>query len=409
MAHADRHLRIKRNRFFVTVWVPLKLQSKIGRKVIERTTGTDSLSEARRRAPAILAAIQSEFKKARDGGSDPVAEAMSRRVFDLADPVDIGLARIRSGETPIKSSAEKWYEEIGATISPQTITMHKQSVGLLLAQFGSTGTVESIDRGRASTFLSALIKQPGRDGKTPRSRATLRRIKSSLSSLWEWLIEGWPEERPALENPWRGHGRKLKDERRDEEKRLAFSDEQLAQLLQGEPEQAGLADVIRIGMFSGMRVSEICDRKVGDVRNGAWHVTEATKKTQAAKRAVPIHPAIAKLVARRVKGKAADDPVFPDIPRADKGKGKRNKTASKWFGRYADSLEIKDKRLVFHSLRHNVYTALGNLGVAPRVRDSLLGHKGHGMAATYDKGPDWSLRKAGMASLRYSKAVMDAV
>jgi hypothetical protein len=54
---------------------------------------------------------------------------------------------------------------------------------------------------------------------------------------------------------------------------------------------------------------------------------------------------------------------------------------------------------------HNVYTALGNLGVAPRIRDALLGHEGHGMAATYDKGPDWRLRKAGMAKLKYPAKV----
>jgi integrase len=224
--------------------------------------------------------------------------------------------------------------------------MHKQAVALLLGHFGETVTVESIDRGRASAFLSALIKQPDRNGKTPRSRATLRRIKSSLSSLWEWLIEG----RPALENPWRGHGRKLKDERTGEEKRLAFSDEQLLQLLQGKPEQPAMADVIRIRMYSGMRLSEICDRKAGDVRNGAWHVTAATKKTPAAKRAVPIHASITDIVARRCKGKAPQAPLFPEIPRADKGAGTRAKTASKWFARYCDALKITDGRLVFHSL-----------------------------------------------------------
>lgn len=66
-----------------------------------------------------------------------------------------------------------------------------------------------------------------------------------------------------------------------------------------------LHDLMRIAALGGMRISEICDLRVGSVEDGVFNVEDA--KTKAGIRRVPIHSDLVVLVERRTKDKSGSD------------------------------------------------------------------------------------------------------
>ena len=402
---------------------PLRVTNKDGKplRIVQVSLGTDSRAEALRKLPAAVADIEAMFARARGEGG-LAGEALALRDRDPRDWFDDALQRTDLPETfyhvaggnaqPVTEALRRWHDDATDVRTGKTRQMDEQAVALLQAKLGELVTVEGVGRTEAADFLWWLKRQQSRDGKR-RSSATLDRLRSSLSSLWDWLIE--EGKRTDLENPWRGHGgrrRRKKTGGNDipgARKRTPYTDDQLVALLSGRPRQPALADVLRIGLFSGMRLDEICSLRASDVTDGVMHVREG--KTENAERDVPIHLAIAGVFRRRITGKACDDPLFPDIPEGGPD-GTRGFNASKWFTRYRRSVGVEPepgKLLDFHSLRHTFKTAMHDAGVHPRTIDWLCGHAPPGMTGVYDAGPNKAERRRAIRKLRYPKKVMEAV
>lgn len=412
----ERQLRRRGNTWHVNIAVPSSLQERIGKRVIERSTKAASLIEARRRAPAIVAEIQSTFARAA-GGDGLVDRALAFRGAGDSSWIDDALALDgRSGNQfaeivvgraePIKSLSGQWLDEVRGAITEQTRVQHKQAFALLLEKFGELATVAAIDRKKAGEFVAHLLKTPGRDKKTPRSRPTVARLVSTLASFWKWAIgRGYAES-----NPWRG----LEigsDREAENRKRGVFSDKQLLKLLRTEPKGhvrgKALGDLIRLGMFTGARIRELCELRVGDVRSGMIHVTAS--KTPAGVRAIPVHDAIKGIVAKRCEGKEAGDALFAEIEPGGADK-KRSYNATKYFGHFKRDCGITDTRLVFHSFRHMAVTRLLAAGVEPHVVARLVGHAVKGVTlSVYDKGPSPAALKSAMNKLSYAAPVMKTV
>ncbi len=141
-----------------------------------------------------------------------------------------------------------------------------------------------------------------------------------------------------------------------------------------------------IGLFSGMRLNEICQLDVADIRkiddiecfvitcDASIGSTEKRLKTENAERLVPIHPTLIdigflKYVAtRRVSGRGK---LFPDLSVASTGYYSDN--FSKWFSRFLEKAGAKRPRTSFHSFRHNFRDALREARIPKDITHALGG------------------------------------
>jgi integrase len=163
-----------------------------------------------------------------------------------------------------------------------------------------------------------------------------------------------------------------------------------------------------IGLFSGMRLGEIIQLRVADVKEKDgiqyFDVTpdgpdladdeavdteeEKSLKTSSSRRGIPIHKKLFDLgfeeflAFRRASGSSR---VFPEYEKA-KDDGSWSKQFSKHFTRFRESIGVTRPGVRFHSLRHNVEDALRNAGVPKEVRDAVQGHGENGVSREYGSG-----------------------
>lgn len=163
-----------------------------------------------------------------------------------------------------------------------------------------------------------------------------------------------------------------------------------------------------IGLFSGMRLGEIIQLHVADVKeehgtpvfdittdgsaDGAANAKSL--KTATSHRKVPVHASLIELglldfvQRQRQRGHAR---LFPDYEKS-KDDDSWSKAFGKHFKRFRDSLKVEAAGkcefevragVDFHSLRHNMEDALRNANVRKEVRDAVQGHGENGVSAEY--------------------------
>lgn len=151
-----------------------------------------------------------------------------------------------------------------------------------------------------------------------------------------------------------------------------------------------------IALYSGARVEELAQLRVGDVMQESefgfyFNITTEGEgnrlKTKNARRRVPVHPELSALgffeyleACKKTKHEFLFPDLKPDV------EGKRSGNWSKWFGRYKRKHGITDKRKVFHSFRHCFIDACRAVGIQTEVRDVLVGHANDSVAAEYGEG-----------------------
>lgn len=144
-----------------------------------------------------------------------------------------------------------------------------------------------------------------------------------------------------------------------------------------------------IALFSGMRLSEICELHRANMveEDGVLCFSIAAlpwqrRKTANSSRLVPVHPALIELgFSDYVCRQGIDGPLFPDLPLGKNGAP--GDPMSKWFGRFLDSLSMDEPGYRFHSFRHTWRTALRNAQVSEELVCRLGGWKQGGLHAHY--------------------------
>jgi len=162
-----------------------------------------------------------------------------------------------------------------------------------------------------------------------------------------------------------------------------------------------------IGLFSGLRLGEIIQLEINDVKTQAdilhFDITVASSifapdgrgsdntkslKTRTSRRKVPVHPTLLTLgfdkyvEERRTSG---DERLFAEFKRsADDDSW--SKQFSKHFLRFRRSVGITRHTATFHSFRHNFEDALRNANAPKDVRDAIQGHGENGVSREYGTG-----------------------
>ncbi|MGO4527323.1 DUF6538 domain-containing protein, partial [Microvirga sp. 2MCAF35] len=324
------------------------------------------------------------------------------------------------GGPSIQQVYERYLDDPAVVRSTKTLLAYRSAYGRLIELISPEMPVKAVTREVCRDVLDTLrylapnstkrypgltgrdaAKRAKAEGLAPMSALTINGHIQKLSALMNWAVnEGYIDRNPA-------RGLKVIDRVRRKDKRYPFSSEQL-RLIFNAPLYRGCQDdgpgyarpganyprrgrfwVPLIGLFSGMRLNEICQLDVADVRlidgidcfivtaGGPDRTTDKRLKTENAERAVPIHPILVDLgfvdyvQSRRV---SRDTKLFPELPIACTGY--YSDTFSKWFANFLEKTGAKASRTSFHSFRHNFRDALRDAKTAKEIAYALGGWSG---------------------------------
>jgi integrase len=223
----------------------------------------------------------------------------------------------------------------------------------------------------ASSFVQRLVK-------SGLATATVNRHLTAISKAFKWG-QNHGKLGDDIRSPWSGLWRTApRDEEGDpiDNEWEAYEDAELRALFKGlhlvdRPKRFGecLPWIMAIGLYSGMRLSEVCSLTAGDVRreHGVLVMDVRRSKTRAGKRLVPVHPALVKLGLPAVVKAIGKGLLFP--------KASGNYTARR-FTQFRRSQGCTRDGLSFHSLRKNFVTAAEDAGVPDTTIAAMVGHKG---------------------------------
>lgn len=151
-----------------------------------------------------------------------------------------------------------------------------------------------------------------------------------------------------------------------------------------------------IGLYSGMRLNEICQLELNDIRQEeeiwVFDINDSgtkTLKTTSSARLVPIHQ---KLIEDGIieycdtLKNQNEIRLFPDLK-----EGVNNSLSapfSKRFRRLLDALDITREGICFHSFRHTFIDGLRKAGVERSIAMALAGHQSSDVHDQYGNGYD---------------------
>ncbi|MQB10836.1 hypothetical protein DXT96_13410 [Agrobacterium sp. ICMP 6402] len=172
-----------------------------------------------------------------------------------------------------------------------------------------------------------------------------------------------------------------------------------------------------IGLYTGARLNEIAQIDVADIRqeNGIWlfdlndEGEDKQLKTVSSRRLVPMH---AKLIEhglldyveamhhqKKVK-------LFPDLPNTiEHGRGRN--IGRSFNQTLLPKLGIKEKGLVFHSLRHTVITRLSRADVPEPIVKAIVGHAQQGVTQQHYFKQGYTLRQLNDAIQKLDYSLQD--
>lgn len=311
--------------------------------------------------------------------NDEEANAALKHAYKvLEDPA------IEDGSDTLSEALKAHLKGLATRSPPSTVDARKRYVTAFMAWLpgGSFKPLDSITRRDASKYRDERLMT------SDRSITTQNNTLSHISTFFTWAVDsGYSESNPfhalRIRKPIRGEKK---------EERHEWSKEDLIVLLKGIKEHRKPTDPLWpltvIALFTGMRGNEIASLEIADVHLGGktpyLHIGEG--KTESSIRDIPIHPALLPMM-NDLTNYSTDGFLISGLKEGGKDK-KKFHNQSKRFGTLTRSaLKIKDKGLVFHSLRNTFTGSLERAGIAENVIQQIIGHKKKSLAFnTYSDG-----------------------
>ena len=163
--------------------------------------------------------------------------------------------------------------------------------------------------------------------------------------------------------------RSKKEISRDNTSWAVFNKAEVNSLLNGAKKDAMLYDLIKIGIYTGARIEEICSVKVTDIAEESFTIRDS--KTPSGNREVPLHDQLKDLI-KELKNSSQDGYLLSGL--SEDKDGKRSGAIGKRFGRLKNQLGF-ERRFVFHSFRKTVVTLLEQAGISENLAADIVGHE----------------------------------
>jgi len=302
----------------------------------------------------------------------------------------------------LKNIIEDWAtNELERRLKPKTVDSRRSNVELICQSFP---TVEYFFKeNNVKNWLHSLFKDKGF---TP---SRIQKVCDSGKSFFNYLVDieviKYSSNNPVL-NPFvvpkeyrigKNHDSKSKFIQRPWQ---PMSVDEVICCYQAavNKEDSQLSDLIMIGAYTGLRISEICHLEIDDIKLREGFLKVKDSKSESGIREVPINeelkPRIRELIKQSQDGFIISGLTFNKY-------GKRSDAIGKRFGRLKDSLGFSDRH-VFHSTRKTVGTTLENSNVKENIASDILGHKKqHITYKVYSGGANMKIKKESMKGIHY--------
>ena len=424
------HLQKRANRWYAVMEIPRKLRPQFGRDRFIESLKTEDRSIAETKLYPKLA----EWKARIDGidAGETIDWVTRNGVYSMpVTPPEVLFARLRQAATPEERAAileeiDEMAGHVGAIyadlgklpssapearryaavatgnavgfaaqldewqatttrLAPQTRAMQRADVERFAAKFP---TVQEVTRPEVQRWANGLLADDLTASTLRRNLSSLRRYWRHLQSAGVATEDNEPFNKIEL---GRQSGRGTTDD-----KRRAFTPPEVVKLFHAA--MGDLADLIRLGMWTGARIEELCSLRVENVAAG--HFTVTAGKSHAALRDIPIHAELAQTMTRLIDGRTTGY-VLVGLGEPDKKRGNRSTAIGQRFGRLKTA-EGFGPTHVFHSIRKCVATLFENAGVAENVAADILGHEKPTMTyGLYSGGASLALKAEAIAKLAY--------
>jgi len=423
--------------------VPTDLLTVWEGREVWRSLDTDSYAMALRRIHRVAADVESQFEKARCSIgrtldlmllAAPVSDPVIAIRLAPAAPQPPARALPSNGRT-IGDVYDRFIADPKHQWSKRTQIAHATTRKWVVEVFGEGTPLTEITREGCRDFVALLREMPrsahqrfpdmtireviaAAKAKGERrliSTANLNAYINRFGGVMNWAMnEGYLDRNPLK-------GLKLPDPVRKRDKRNPFSTEQLRRIFDA-PIYTGCRDdangyavpgdqrprrarfwVPLIALFSGLRLNEICQLEVSDIRvidgipcvcvaSGLSQTGDEKRvKTNASERIVPVHDELIRCgflafaESQRLRGETN---LFPELPFGHLGY--RSTAISRWFTRFLENAGAAAPLTCFHSFRHNFRDGLREAKIDRDVALLLGGWttdgKGTAVADNYGSG-----------------------
>lgn len=357
--------------YLVRIAIPKYMRHLFGGRLnYVKSTGTRDVREARLFRDAVAlewVKIRSQLKPQRDRGSK-VEQILNelRRVGTYAHEAPEPLSAPVMSCPSLLRMRDQYILQFSEKRKLTTLSKTNKAVEVLLEHLKKRDVqLREINRTTVTGWLDKL--------KTEKAPQTIQNYISALAQIWD-LARNRYHDAPQ-DNPWRGHGLESKSSKVSYE---VFEPGELAKVFAALGDDEEMQNVTLIGMYSGMRLNEICSLRAANIReiDGVlcFEVTEG--KTRSAARIIPVHSLITPLVLS-LREKPYNGFLFYRASMIDRADGKRSTWHSQRFTRAKRKAlgEEGTERKVFHSLRHQVAQQLDRNQVPEDRIALLLGHE----------------------------------
>ncbi|MEG8872592.1 site-specific integrase [Klebsiella pneumoniae] len=357
--------------YLVRIAIPKYMRHLFGgRHSYVKSTGTRDVREARLFRDAVALEwikIRSKLKPERDKGSK-VEQILNelRRIGTYAHEAPEPLSAPVMSCPSLLRMRDQYILQFSEKRKLTTLSKTNKAVEVLLEHLKKRDVqLRDINRTTVTGWLDHL--------KTEKAPQTIQNYVSALAQIWD-LARNRYHDAPQ-ENIWRGHGLESKSSKVSYE---VFEPGELAKVFAVMADDEEMQNVTLIGMYSGMRLNEICSLRSSNIKEIegvlCFEVTEG--KTKSASRVIPCHSLITPLVLS-LREKPYNGFLFYRASIIDRADGKRSTWHSQRFTRAKRKAlgEVGSERKVFHSLRHQVAQLLDRNQVAEDRIALLLGHE----------------------------------
>jgi integrase len=301
------------------------------------------------------------------------------------------LAEVMSGYVQEHVLLGKWTEKTRLEVE-SCLAVFSELVGIR--------PVSSLDRKIMVEFLEKVARLPANMNKKveyrdktvlqildmqevePMSSSTVNKYLSRVGALMLWCVrQGYIDRNPA-------EGLSIASTLKEEEERKAYSLTDIQKVISSLGKVKNEAPeryfVPLVAMYGGMRLNEICQLYLEDVKEieGVWCFDingdgDKRLKNKASRRLIPVHPELVRhgfLEYVEVMRRAGHPRLWMNLNRKRDGYGH---DFSKWYQRHNRKHVTQDPKKVFHSFRHLVADTLKQKGVAEGIIAEILGHANH--------------------------------
>ena len=414
------YLQKRRRRWYAIMEIPKPLRQRFGKPRFVQSLETESRTVAERRVLPVVTAWKKEIAAAKGEPVDDDAAYWRRRlrnargenhrqsILEQIDYAawDIGAINVENiGDQPSSDpEAQRYYASATGQLlaftehldewlatsraTAKTQDMQRSDVKRFAREFQM---VQDVARPEVRRWITKLMND---DGLAPK---TVQRILSALRGYWRYLqsieVAGEDDE-PFSKLDVARQNKRISPK----STRQPFEPDDVVKLLDAAMKLSDekLADLIRLGMWTGCRMEEICALKVEQVKDDHFSIGDA--RTKAGWRDIPIHRELAQTMARLIED-SKDGYVLSGLTVNKYG------DRSNWVGKRFGHLKTKmgfGKQLVFHSIRKTVVTILENAGVPENVVADIVGHEKTTMTyGLYSGGLSLAVKREALDKLAY--------